>query len=151
MLKIHYGPMEDSVYNTSLYFQNTYLDEWLEDPFARQMIKSVDKAEVLGGGAIKSRVMGIVPPTGLSGGVKTLLLVYNQPEKIFNCSTCGNNCAHWLLKIAKRIDRDVTINLLHLMNFGRGKFTVQIENNGQIVHSMEELVMPAGLLLSGDL
>lgn len=140
--------MEDSIYNTALYFKNAYLDEWLDDPFARRMIKSVDKAEVLGGGAVRSRVLGVIPPTGLSGGVKTLLLVYNMPEKIFNCSTCGDNCAHWLLEIGKK--KDVTINLLHLMNFGRGRFTIQIENTGKIVHTMADLVEPAGLILTGD-
>ena len=34
---------------------------------------------------------------------KTLLLIYNQPEKIFNASTCGDNCAKWILKIADKV------------------------------------------------
>ena len=151
MLKIHYGPMEGAIYNTALYFKNSYYDDWIVDPLAKRIIKSVDRAEVLGPNAIQSRVMGVVPPTGLSGGTKTLLLVHNEPDKIFNCSTCGDNCAFWLLKIARLHEEDIMVNLLHLMDFGRGKFTVQIENTGEIVHSMEELVEPAGLLLSGDL
>ena len=63
-------------------------------------------------------------------------------DKIFNASTCGDNCAKWLLKIAESEDR--TINLRHLMNFGKDPFVIRILNTGEIVHSMEELVSIAG-------
>ena len=63
-------------------------------------------------------------------------------DKIFNASTCGDNCAKWLLKIAESEDR--TINLLHLMDFGPESFSIHILNTDQIVHSMEELVSIAG-------
>ena len=70
--------------------------------------------------------------------MKTLILVKFEKDKIFNASTCGDNCAKWLLKIAESEDR--TINLHHLMNFGNEKFTIRIVNTDQVVHSMEELV-----------
>ncbi len=44
MLNIYYGDMPEAIFNTSVYFNNTYYDSWLEDEFARKMIKSVDKA-----------------------------------------------------------------------------------------------------------
>ena len=74
--------------------------------------------------------------------VKTLILVKFDKDKIFNASTCGDNCAKWLLKIAESEDR--TINLRHLMNFGKDPFVIRILNTGEIVHSMEELVSIAG-------
>ena len=148
MLRIHYGPMDGVIFNTAVYFKNVYQDAWLEDDFAKRMIAGVDKSKVVGPHLIESRVLGPIPPTGLSGGVKTLLLVNFMPEKVFNVSTCGDNCARWLLAIGRK--QDVTINLRHLMNFGGRKFTIEIENTGQVVHSMKELVVPAGLLLSGD-
>ncbi|WP_307738802.1 DUF4869 domain-containing protein [uncultured Parolsenella sp.] len=148
MLSVHYGPMDGAVFNTAVFFKNSYLDEWFEDDFARRMIKSVDKAEVIGPRLIQSRVMGPVSPEGLSGGTKTLLLVNFMPDRIFNASTCGDNCAHWLLEIGRR--QDVTVNLLHLMDFGRGRFSIRIENTGQVVHSMAELVYPAGFLIAGE-
>ena len=83
-----------------------------------------------------------IPPIGLSGGVKTLILVKFEPEKVFNVSTCGNNCAKWLLKIAEQEDR--TVNLRHLMDFGKKPFTIKVLNTNQIVHSMEELILAAG-------
>jgi hypothetical protein len=41
--------------------------------------------------------------------------------------------------------QDVTINLRHLMNFGKEPFDINILNTNQIVHSMGELVPIAGL------
>ncbi len=148
MLNIVYGEMPEAVYNTSLYFDNTYYDSWLLDDFAKEMIKSVDKAEVLSGQAVKSKALGVIPTTRISGGLKTLLLIYNQPEKVFNASTCGDNCAKWLLRIADKADKDITVNLRHIMDFGRGKFAIRIVNNDTIVHDMSELVEYAGYYIS---
>ena len=144
MLNIFYGDMAEVIYNTSLYFDNTYFDGWLYDEFARKMIKDVDKAKVLSGQAVESKALGVIPATKISGGLKTLLLIYNQPEKIFNASTCGDNCAKWILKIADRIEKDITINLRHIMDFGDGKFEIRILNNNVVVRSMKELVLYAG-------
>lgn len=142
MLNIYYGEMPDAIYNTAVYFKNVYQDDWLTDPFAQRMIKGVDKSKVLDKHLIESKALGLIPPTELSGGVKTLLLIYNQPEKVFNASTCGDNCAKYILMMAKK--KDITINLHHIMDFGDGSFEIKILNNGQIVHSMKELVMVAG-------
>ena len=84
-----------------------------------------------------------VSPLGLSGGVKTLILMKNERSKVFNASTCGDNCAKWILRLAE--EEDLTINLRHLMDFGEGRFNIRILNTGQIVHSMKELVPIAGL------
>ena len=108
----------------------------------KEMIQDVDKSTVIDSGVIDSPVLGKIPPIGLSGGVKTLILVKFEPEKVFNVSTCGDNCAKWLLKIAEREDR--TVNLRHLMDFGKKPFTVKVLNTNQIVHSMEELIWVAG-------
>ena len=119
-----------------------YEDEWIEDSFVKEMIQDVDKSTVIDSGVIDSPVLGKIPPIGLSGGVKTLILVKFEPEKVFNVSTCGDNCAKWLLKIAEQEDR--TVNLRHLMDFGKKPFTIKVLNTNQIVHSMEELILAAG-------
>lgn len=138
MLSIYYGDMPEAIENTSVYFKNVYLDSWLDDPFAQKMIKSVDKARVLGHAVIESPVLGTVSPLQLSGGVKTLLLIYNVPDRVFNASTCGDNCAWWILRIAS--GRDVTINLHHLMDFGNGRFSIKVLNSGNTVHDMDALL-----------
>ncbi len=107
------------------------------------MILDVDQSVVLGNAVIDSPVLGKISPIGLSGGVKTLILIKNEPEKMFNASTCRNNCAKWILEIGKT--QDITINLRHLMDFGRGTFDIHILNTNQDVHSMKELVPIAGL------
>ena len=143
MLSIYYGNMPEAIFNTSVYFKNAYEDDWITDPVAVQMILDVDKSVVLGSAIIDSPVLGKIPPISLSGGVKTLILIKNEPDKIFNASTCGNNCAKWILELAK--EQDITINLRHIMDFGRGEFTIRILNTNQVVHSMKELVPIAGL------
>ena len=143
MLNVFYGDMPNVIYNTAVYFKNTYAEEWITAPLSREMVQDVDHSTVLDSGVIDSPVLGKIPPVQLSGGVKTLILIANEPEKVFNASTCGDNCAKWLLKIAE--NRDITINLRHLMDFGNGTFTIRILNTNQIVHSMRELVPIAGL------
>ena len=142
MLSIFYGEMKDAIYNTSLYFKNTFRDEWLKDPLVIEMIKDVDNSEVLGNSAINSPVLGVIAPGTLSGGVKTLILIYKEPNKIFNASTCGDNCAKWLLKLGEI--QDVTINLRHLMNFGDEEYQIRVLNNDRIVTNRKELLLAAG-------
>lgn len=143
MLNIFYGDMPEAIYNTAVYFKNVYEESWITQPLVREMIADVDKSVVLDNAVIDSPILGKIPPLSLSGGVKTLILIENVPEKIFNASTCGDNCAKWILKIAQ--NRDVTINLRHLMDFGSGEFEITILNTNQRVHNMEELIPIAGL------
>lgn len=142
MLNIFFGDIKGAIYNTASYFKYDYEDCWITDSFVKEMILDIDQSTVLDSGVIDSPILGKIPPTGLSGGVKTLILVKFDKDKIFNASTCGDNCAKWLLKIAETEDR--TINLHHLMQFGLEPFTIRILNTDQIVHSMEELVSIAG-------
>ena len=123
MLNIFYGDMPEAIYNTAVYFKNVYEDEWITDPLSREMIADVDKSVVLGSGIIDSPVLGKIPPLSLSGGLKTLMLIDHMPEQIFNASTCGDNCAKWLLKIGE--EKDITVNLRHLMDFGEGNFAFE--------------------------
>ena len=147
MLTIIYGDEPRSIYNTNVYFKNTYESEWLESELAKKMIQDVDDSEVLGGECIKSPDLGQIPPERLSGGVKTLLLMLNEPDRIFNASTCGDNCAKWILEIAKQ--KDLTINLRHMMNFGKDTdFEIKIKNGGEVVHSMKELIPIASKYLN---
>ena len=142
MLKVFFGDMADVVYNTSVYFKYNYQPEWLEDPDVQQMILDVDSSRVLGNGAIDSPVMGIIAPVTLSGGVKTLILIDKVPEKVFNASNCGDNCATWLLRIGRK--KDVMVNLRHIMDFGEEPFEIEVTNTGEIIRTMDDLVSVAG-------
>lgn len=138
VLHVFYGDMPGAIFNTAVFFKNSYDDDWIVDDFSKRMIADVDKSEVLGTGVIDSPVLGKIAPERLSGGVKTLMLVKFMPEMVFNASACGNNCAKWLLKIAENEDR--TVNLRNIMNFGKEPFAIHVINTDQVVHSMQELV-----------
>ena len=120
MLKIYYGEKEDAIYNTSVYFKFNYNPEWFKDPDIIHMVKDIDNSSVLGNGAIDSPVLGVIAPVTLSGGLKTLILIDKVQDRIFNASNCGDNCAGWLLRISR--ERDITVNLRHLMDFGPDDF-----------------------------
>lgn len=145
MLSIYYGDMPEAIYNPAIYFKNTYTDDWIEDELSKAMIQDVDKSTVIGPRVIDSPVFGGISPRELSGGVKTLIDIYKVPDKIFNASACGDNCAKWILKIAEM--QDITINLRHIMDFGEGEFTAKILNTDQVVHNMGELVPIAGMFV----
>lgn len=138
MLNVYFGDMPGAIFNTAVYFKNTYRDSWITNPLSVQMIKDVDKSDVVSESVIESPVLGSITPLALSGGVKTLMLVNFDRKHVFNASTCGDNCAKWLLKIAEK--RKVVINLHHVMDFGKGPFKIKVLNNGTIVKNMDELL-----------
>jgi hypothetical protein len=65
------------------------------------------------------------------------MLMKFDSEHIFNASACGDNCASWILKIAE--EKDLTIRLGYLMDFGDDTFEIEIVNLHKIVHTMKEL------------
>ena len=71
-----------------------------------------------------------------------MLMAFGQSCKVFNASVCGNDCAKWILSIAKT--KDLTINLRNIMDFGEDDFEIEILNTGNIVHNMLEYVDIAG-------
>ena len=142
MLNIYFGEMSKAIYNTSVYFNNTYKDSWITEPLTKDIIKAVDNSDVIDEKTILSPIFGNMSPKKLSGGVKTLLLISFDRKNVLNASTCGDNCAQWLLKIAE--DRKVVINLHHLMDFGSEKFKIKILNTNKTVCSMPDLAYEAG-------
>ena len=137
MLNIYLGEMKGAVDHPPTYFDNRYEDEWITDPLSVEMIRQVDRSEVIGAHLIESPVLGPISVKDLSGGVKTLILMaHDDSGRVFNASACGNNCAKWILEIAGI--RNLTINLRHIMNFGDGVFEALVLNENKIVRSMSE-------------
>lgn len=143
MLSIYLGKMDKEIYYPPVYFDNTYEDEWITDELSREMIRDVDRSEVIGAHLIESPVLGPISPKELSGGVKTLILMaLDDKEQIFNASACGDNCAKWILKISRM--KNLTINLRHIMDFGEEPMEAKILNTGDMVHNMQEFIGIAG-------
>lgn len=140
MLKIYYGDLQSDNYinNPDVFFNNSYEDEWITNSFSRKVIQAIDGSEVKGSHFIESPFLGGIPVERLSGGVKTLILMKFDSRHIFNASACGDNCASWILAIAQ--EKDLTIRLGYLMDFGAEPFEIEIINKKQIVYNQKELV-----------
>lgn len=143
MLKIVFGEVEHGVYHPPTYFDNQYEDHWITNPLSVEMIKDIDKSEVVGTHLIESPVLGPISTKEISGGVKTLILMaFDESGKIFNASACGDNCVKWIVEIGKR--KDLTINLHHVMDFSSVPvFEAVMLNTGVVVHSHGEYLEEA--------
>lgn len=139
MLKIYYGDYEGDNYiqSPAYYFDNVYEDSWLMKDSTKDMVRRIDKSEIESPYLVISEVLGPITPTLLSGGVKTLILIDNDSEHVFNASACGNNCAPILLELAK--DRDITIRLGYPMVFPE-PFEIFVVNTGTYAHTRKELI-----------
>ena len=140
MLSIYFGTYKGDNYidNPDLYFDNTYEDEWLNDPVSKQMVKDIDRSELVSPNLVISPVLGSIPVSRLSGGVKTLIQINNDKDHVYNASACGDNCVPWLLKISE--EKDVFVRLGHLMRFPNEGFRIRIVNNNEIVDTWRNLV-----------
>ncbi len=143
MLKIVFGDVPNSIYHPPTYFDNRYEDEWITDPLTVEMIKDIDKSDVIGVHLIESPVLGPISTKEISGGVKTLILMaFDTSGKIFNASACGDNCAKWIVELGKR--KDLTINLHHVMDFSSvGTFDAVMQNTGRVIHNYGEYLEEA--------
>ena len=141
MLHIQFGEMENVNYGPD-WFKANYDPSWLKEEFVRTMIKDVDNSDCVDGIVINSPILGSIPPERLSGGVQTLIMIYEKPQLVFDATSCGENCAKWLLEIGKQ--KEVTVNLNYLMKFENvPDFEVYIENENRSVSSIEDYVMTA--------
>lgn len=125
------------VFSPDTYFKYNYEDEWFDDELVKEMVKDIDASTVMSAHAIDSPVLGIIAPERLSGGVKALIIMYKEPSLIINASSCGDNCAKWILEIGKR--QDITVRLGYEMEFEE-PFEIRIQNSGNIIHTYYEFL-----------
>lgn len=136
MLSIYFGE-KDNVMHGPSWFKFNYNPEWFKDELVQQMIEDIDKSKVVSDQLIQSEVLGPIPPERLSGGVQTLISAYGRPDLVFNATSCGENCAKWLLKIGEV--KDITVNLRYFMPFNDMEpFKIKILNNDTIVTNIDE-------------
>lgn len=56
MLNVYFGDMPEAIYDTKIYFNNTYKDSWITKQLSREMIKAVDRSDVIDERTIHSSV-----------------------------------------------------------------------------------------------
>lgn len=141
MLSIYFGEMEHAAYGPT-WFKFNYDPAWFRDPFVQEMMEDVDHSRFITGEIIESDVLGPIAPERLSGGLQTLILIYERTDMVFDATSCGENCARWLLEIGRK--KDVTVNLNYLMMFDdEMPFEIMILNNHTAVHNAKEYLLAA--------
>ena len=138
MLSIRWGTTEDTIELVDSVFDNNYEDEWLNDPVVKEMVLDVDKSEILSPHCIESPVLGQIPPSELSGGVKALILALKTDWEIW-ATACGNNCAKWFLKIGER--KDLTISIEHYFKFPVMEFDFIDAATGELFHDYMDFIV----------
>ena len=128
MLRVNFGACKNEVYNTEMFYENQYDKNWVMDEFAKRVIADIDDSAVLEPDVIQNDIFGTFGSKDLSAGVKTLLLIRNLPNRIFNISNCGDNCAKYILELAS--ERDIKVTLHHAMDFG-DDFELKVINEGR--------------------
>ena len=68
------------VLSVDTYFNNTYDEEWSDDPFVREIVRTVDHSDVQDRHCILSEVLGQIPHERLSGGAKALIHMYKEED-----------------------------------------------------------------------
>lgn len=126
--------------NPKFWFDNNGGRHYVTGSMEREIIADIDGSEVLSENAVINPIFGGIPIQKISTTSKTVILVKNLPDKIFNGSRMGDNAAPWLLKIGDM--QDVTIRLGYLMQF-KEPFTIRIDNDGSIVTSWLDYVYAA--------
>lgn len=111
-LSIRFGRFEDDIFDVDGAFDIDVYDEWLKDPFVKQIVEDIDKCECMEGSVLKGE-FGTFAPTNLSSGTKALILMYEYPEFVIDATRCGDNCAKWILEISKI--HPITITLRYYM------------------------------------
>lgn len=124
--------------------------EWSNDLIVRQMILDIDKSEVIGDGLIKSPVLGYIAPERLSGGVKTLIMMYKcDVELRYELSLCGENCDSWLAWISRNCDVKASCaTTFH--GFEGMEIDMFIENDGTHITNYKDWNRKVAMLVSED-
>lgn len=145
MLYIH---VEDKntpkyIYGVDAYFNRKKKKEWFNDPFIKEVIKGIDNTIAVKDEYLESPIFGGMSPDRLSQGCKAVILMAKMNEIIY-ATKCGDNCAQYILEIAKH--KDVHIMLHHCLDFayetnGKDiKFEAKFVDSGKVTHTFYEYV-----------
>lgn len=135
MLYITYKKPKNIILTPATYFDNMYMDDWFEDAIVKQMILDVDKSTVISCDCVRSPILGTIPITKISGGVKALILMYKCKGKTIWATACGDNCAEWIIRLSEK--QDVYIMLEHIMKFPRDFDAVCLDNK-RVLHTVKD-------------
>lgn len=137
-LNIFLGHLPDEFYIVDNLFNQAFDVKWLSDELVRDIITDLCNAtDISTDGIIRcpdwyddSREY-VMSYRELSSGVKAVLLLYTTDFQFVCLSRAGDNCAKWVLEVAKRKRIYATLN--SYMDF-KGDFDACILNEMDIIH-----------------
>ena len=138
MLSILFGKeTENTNIDPDTYFNNTCEIEWFDDEIVKQIIRDIDDSEVLGFSLI-SKHLGAASVEWLSGGCKTLILLYKDDDFEPDLIWLGNNCEDWLIKIANIKDIKAVMTGEDLHFSGKQNLIFLCLNDNSIIKDFRE-------------
>ena len=138
MLHLKWGESEKTLRGLNGIFNSLVKNEWLNDPFVKQMVKAIDNSTIVKDRYIESPILGAISPRELSRGVKGCTLMKYHPEFEYSGDAFGDNCARWILTISEC--QDVLVAFEHLMVFPQ-PFEIKVVNSGAVITTMRELIV----------
>lgn len=120
------------------WFDGNYEESWLFTDFAKKVMREIDQVTPLSFEAVESDILGVLSPTWLSGGVKTLLLLEQQRPYQSEASYLGDNCAPYLEELSERLDIHMHFDIP--FQFTNTQKAIFPELNNQIIVGTEELL-----------
>jgi hypothetical protein len=136
MLNIWVGSSRQAIRNPDVYFNNYYEEEWFQDDLVKRMVKGVENVEIVGHKLAYDWQGDPMSPMCISGGSKTLILMYKKRDFVAAGGSMGDNCCKWLEVIGSRVPCVMTLE--HCMYFGSGiaddsgLFRARFLNNGAV-------------------
>lgn len=121
----------------TLWFDYQGGSRYITGDLERQIIKSIDDADVLDNQAIKQAYAGVLAPSMLSGTSKTLILANNEPGIYVNGDFVGNNGYSWLIHLAE--EKDLYLRAGSIMHFYLD-FPAHIINTNNYISTWDEFL-----------
>lgn len=141
MLKLWIGHNDKSLGTPRAFFMYKFDMSYLETDFSKEVVRSIDKSEVVSRNLIQSEVLGAIPPSMLSNGVKTLLVSkYYSDSVMVNFATMGENCLPYFFRVAMEKDVVACMDCFYIpYNFGYVG-GIKILNDGSVVTNDSEFL-----------
>lgn len=149
MLSIYFGYDTEALLSIDKYFNNTYDEEWFDDPYVKEMVSDIDHSEVLDKYCIQSPVLGQIAPERLSGGVKALICMYELDDFYVDLIVCGKNCEKWIAEIAQKKDVKASLSGYDL-DFEGVDIQAKCLNDNSEIHGYKEWIWKMCAYVGGD-
>ena len=79
MVTVYFDLPDEEIISTSKYFNNSYTEEWLDD-WAKKVIRTIDRSELISEGLVESPVLGPITIREISATGKTTNAKENANE-----------------------------------------------------------------------